>query len=65
MDLELLKEIGIYSEENISRIRKLARGQAYMNIGDNGFNIDIKSSNFENLLIEGGDDIEKDFSSNR
>ena len=64
MDLDLLNEIGVYSNEKIKKIRKLVRGQAFMNIGDNGFNIDIKASKFENLLIEGGENFEKNFNSN-
>ena len=64
MDLEQLRELGIYSEKDISRLRKLIRGQAFMNIGDSGVNVDIKSSEFEKMLIEGGDNFEKSFNSN-
>lgn len=63
-DISVLREIGIYSEEIISSIKKLIIGSACMLVGDVNFNIDIKASKNEVQIIGGGA-IEENFSSNR
>ena len=64
LDLGILREIGICSEEILNGIKKLLKGSAYMCIGDINFNIDIKASGFEKEVIGGGL-YEESFSSNR
>ncbi len=63
LDTAILSEIGICSDDILSGIKKLLKGRAYMCIGDNNFNIDIKASEFEKEII-GGEPFEKGFSSN-
>lgn len=64
LDLNTLKEIGIYSEEVLSNIKKLLIGTACMNVGDVNFNIDIKTSEFEKKIL-GGKNNEENFISSR
>jgi len=64
LDLNILKEIGIYSEEVLSNIKKLVIGTACMIIGDVSFNIEIKTSEFENKIL-GGKENDENFSSSR
>lgn len=64
LDLAILREIGICSEEILNGIKKLLKGSAYMCIGDINFNIDIKASDFEKEVIGGGT-FEESFNSNR
>ncbi len=53
IDLNTLQDVGLCSEETFKNIRKLGIGSAYMSIGDNKFNIDIKTSDFEKTIIGG------------
>lgn len=63
VDMNSLNDLGMLSDEDINNIRKLTRGQAYMNIGDTKFNINIKASDYENKIIQGDEISEKDISS--
>lgn len=64
LDLNILKEIGIYSKEVLDNIKKLIIGTACMIIGDINFNIEIKTSEFEKKIL-GGEVNEESFSSYR
>ena len=64
LDLNILKEIGIYSEEVVGNIKRLVIGTACMNIGDISFNIEIKESKFEREIL-GGKYNEENFNSSR
>ena len=64
LDLNILREIGIYSDEVLGNIKKLIIGTACMNIGDVSFNVDIKASDYEKKIL-GGNVNEENFSSSR
>lgn len=64
LDLNVLKEIGVYSKEMLGNIKKLVIGTACMLIGDTSFNIDIKTSEFESKIL-GGNRNEESFSGSR
>jgi len=65
MDINSLSDIGIFTNEDLNNIRRISRGTAFMNIGDTKFNINIKSSGFENKIIQGDEIGEKDFNCTR
>lgn len=65
MDVSSLNDIGIFTNEDVINIRRLSRGNAFMNIGETKFEINIKASEFENKIIQGVEASEKDFNSFR
>lgn len=60
-DLEVLERLKI-SKEKLDKIKGLDRGTCYINLGNTNFNLEVRATSYEQILIEGEKKHEKNIS---